>query len=156
MPGEKPQVRLTSPFEQDPSYTDPAEITKSREELLAMDTEGKLIIAPNQENKGDLDMWKLQLFEPREELDGQTPYDFFDKIIFGHGEGSADTNKRTFQGAEQLGQNFQGTIREVKQRSTQPSEKVLVVVCGTSQEDKMTLTKAIKIYFENENIKEAA
>lgn len=141
-----PEIKFTSPVEADPSYTDPEQIAKAREELLAMDTEGKLTIAPNQKYKGELDMMKIQLFEPRDELDGQTPYDYFDKIIFGHGEGPADTEQRTFQGAEDLDENFQGTVGEIKQRATKSGTKVLVIVCGTEQADKMKLTSAIQEY----------
>ena len=142
---KNPEIKFSS-VEENPSYTDPKEIAKARGELLALDTEGKLTIAPNQKYKGELDMWKIQLFETREELDGQTPYDYFDKIIIGHGEGPADTEKRTFKGAEYLGDEFQGTVGDIKRQVAKSGEKILVVVCGTDEENKITLTKAIQEY----------
>lgn len=142
----KPEIRFTSPLEEDSSYTDPKKIAKARDELLALDTEGKLTIAPNQKYKGKIDMWKIQLFETRDDLEGQTPYEYFDKIIFGHGEGPANTEQRTFQGGEDLGEEFQGTVGDIKRRVAKSGEKILIVVCGTGKENKITLTKAIGDY----------
>lgn len=150
MNSENPTIKFTSPIEQDPSYTDPVEIEKARQELLALDKDGKLFIAPNQMFKGELEVLKDQLFEPRAELGGQSAYDYFDKIIFGHGEGPTDIDQRTFKGMGSLDEQYQGTIGEIKSRIAPKAQKILTAVCGTNSEDKTTLTKAIAEYLSKQ------
>lgn len=140
-----PDVKIKS-IKEDPRYTDSAEIEKSRQELLSLDIEGKILLAPNQRYKGELDMWRTQLFEPREELNGKSPYNYFNRIIIGHGEGPADINQREFKGSKNLDPRFQGKIGEILSRSSNLYEKILVIVCGTEEADKMTLSSAIEKY----------
>ncbi|MFA6909279.1 MAG: hypothetical protein WC289_05400 [Patescibacteria group bacterium] len=143
---EKPRITFTSPIEEDPTYTDPEEIAHARQALIDLDTHGKLFIAPNQPTKGELEMWATQLFEPRDELNGKSAYDFFDKIIFGHGEGPANIGDRQFKAADQLEEKYQGTMNKIIEREASGKDKVLVVVCGTTDADKMTLSDAIREY----------
>ncbi|XOU94913.1 MAG: hypothetical protein ACNFW9_02485 [Candidatus Kerfeldbacteria bacterium] len=146
---EQPKITSTSTYEEDASYTDPVAIEQERNILLSMDKEEKLFIAPNQPSKGELEMMQLQLFEAREDLGGKSAYDYFDKIIFGHGEGPANIDQRTFKGANDLDEKYQGTIGDIKERIGVDNKKILIIVCGSNKEDKMTLTKAIQAYFSN-------